>query len=81
MDNGNCSHLCVNEYPSYRCSCPTGGQLDPTNLTCVFNANCTASGDERTCECLPGYRDVSTDQILNCTGEYNEPVCASMVYV
>ena len=66
MANGNCSHICVNEYPSYHCDCPPGGQLDPTNLTCVFNANCsTLSG----CECLPGYSDSTSNQSVNCTGE------------
>ena len=64
--NGNCSHTCVNEYPSYHCDCPPGGQLDPTNLTCVFNAVCTSDA----CQCLPGYTDSSMDHSLNCTGMF-----------
>lgn len=69
LDNGNCSHLCVNDIPYYHCDCPFGGQLDPSNRTCVFNANCAVSDGQVTCQCLPGYRNVSSDRILNCTGE------------
>ena len=66
-DNGNCSDVCVNDVPFYHCECPTGAQLDPANnLTCVFNADCS---QETGCECLPGYRNTSTDSSLNCTGK------------
>ena len=71
VNNGNCSDICVNDSPYYHCDCPDGGQLDPTNLNCVFNAVCQpgpGSGEETVCECLPGYQDISTNGVLNCTG-------------
>ena len=69
VDNGNCSHVCVNEFPYYHCDCPPGGQLDPSNLTCVFNADCMVIGGEVRCVCSSGYRDDSSDGVLNCTGK------------
>ena len=75
LDNGNCSDVCVNDVPFYQCECPTGAQLDPAdNLTCVFNADCS---QETGCECLPGYRNTSTDSSLNCTGKLLS--CAAVI--
>ena len=70
VNNGNCSDRCVNDIPYHHCECPPGGQLDQSNRTCVFNANCTLQNDEVVCECLPGYNDSTFDQILNCLGMY-----------
>ena len=34
-----CSHICVNTVGSYKCSCPTGYQLDSDARTCVGKYN------------------------------------------
>ena len=68
VNNGNCSHICVNDIPYYHCDCPSGGLLDPTNRTCVFNANCSVDNEMFTCDCLPGYQDVRFDG-RNCSGK------------
>lgn len=69
VNNGNCSHICVNEIPFYHCDCPSDGQLDPTNRTCIFNANCSMENETFTCDCLSGYEDLDSDN-LNCTGTF-----------
>ena len=68
INKGNCSHICVNDIPFYHCDCPSGGQLDPTNRTCIFNANCSNTNDTFTCNCISGYEDRGV-QDLNCTGK------------
>ena len=69
MDNGNCSHICVNELPGYHCECDSDDVLHPNGLTCIPNANCTGNLETLTCECLPGYEDVTTEGNFNCTGK------------
>ena len=69
VENGNCSYQCVPGYPRHYCTCPPGGQLDASNHTCVFNANCTELDGQVTCECSVGYRDASSNEILNCIGK------------
>ncbi len=59
----------MNDIPYYHCDCGPGGLLDPTNLTCVYNANCTTGNDGFSCQCLPGYDDISLGPTVNCTGE------------
>ena len=71
VDNGNCSHICVNDLPGYHCECGSGDLLHPNGLTCIPNANCTGDLEMFHCECLPGYEDVTTEDSFNCTGMYN----------
>ena len=35
LDNGGCSHNCINLDGTYICSCPTGYELDSTRKNCV----------------------------------------------
>ncbi len=65
--NGNCSHICVNDIPYYHCDCPPGGQLDQSNTTCIFNANCTVENGQFSCECLSGFQDPNPLH-FNCSG-------------
>ena len=68
IGNGNCSHICVNDIPYYHCDCPPGGQLDPTKINCIFNANCRMTDNNFTCTCRSGYEDLGLKD-LNCTGK------------
>ena len=45
MNNGGCSHECVNMAGTYRCECPTGYTLLPNKRDCV-------KGGEYTCHKL-----------------------------
>ena len=71
VDNGNCSHTCVNDFPGYHCECDSGDVLHPNGLTCIPNANCTGDLEMFHCECLPGFEDVTTEGSFNCTGMYD----------
>ena len=70
MENGNCSHTCVNDFPGYHCECDSGDVLHPNGLTCVPNANCTGDLEMFHCECLPGYEDTTTQDNFDCTGKF-----------
>ncbi|CAH3124989.1 unnamed protein product, partial [Porites lobata] len=37
INNGGCSHNCINLDGTYICSCPTGNELDSTRKNCVEN--------------------------------------------
>lgn len=67
-DNGNCSHICINDQPGYRCECAPGDVLHPDSFTCIANVNCSGSGSNFVCECLRGYEDLTTANNFNCTG-------------
>lgn len=67
-DNGNCSHICVNDMPGYHCDCSSGDVLHPNRLTCVPSANCSGDLETFACECLPGYEDVTSEENFNCSG-------------
>lgn len=69
VENGNCSHICVNDLPGYHCECDSGDILHPNGLTCVPNANCTGDLEMFHCDCLPGYEDTTTEDNFNCTGK------------
>lgn len=70
VENGNCSHRCVNDLPGYHCECDSGDVLHPNELTCIPNANCTGDLEMFRCECLPGYEDTTTGDNFNCTGTW-----------
>ena len=75
MENGNCSHICVNDLPGYHCECDSGDILHPNGLTCIQNANCTGDLEMFLCDCLPGYEDTTTEHNFNCTGKCS--ICLS----
>ena len=68
VDNGNCSHICVNDLPGYHCECDGNDILHPDGLTCILNANCTGDLEVFRCDCLLGYEDTTTEESFNCTG-------------
>jgi len=69
IGNGNCSQICVNEIPGFRCECESGQTLHSDGLTCVANAQCSGSTVENfTCTCVPGYQDTDGTG-FNCTGQ------------
>ena len=70
VDNGNCSHICVNDLPGYHCECDSNDILHPDGLTCIPNANCIGDLEVFHCDCLLGYEDTTTEESFNCTGRY-----------
>ena len=68
IDNGQCTHFCMNLAGSYACSCPPGYLLNTSdNRTCILvdvcldnNGGCTHACNNRNgqveCSCPEGYR-------------------------
>ena len=66
--NGGCDGVCVNDIPGFHCECPIGSALSAVDeSTCIQSANCSVEDGNFSCDCLPGYLDLTGDG-LNCIG-------------
>lgn len=76
VNNGNCSHLCLQSLKESICTCPLGQILTSDNKTCFAPKHCTA--DEFKCEkteiCIP--KELRCNGANDCLNGDDEENCA-----
>ncbi|XP_034018797.1 thrombomodulin-like [Thalassophryne amazonica] len=59
--DGGCTHLCVTDHQTHKCTCPDGHFLHPNNFTCANHPcahcaqGCQQRGSEHVCTCRDHY--------------------------